>query len=342
MMKAVVYRKGKGLVFENIAVPEPGSDQVLVKISNTGFCGSDHSIVVLDYVPDGHIMGHEVSGLVVEKGENVDPALMGKRVSVRPNACGSCRYCLAGRPTLCQTDRRSIGTGDMQGGFAEYLLAYPNMLIEIPEEVDSQNAALAEVYATSLHAIKRAGITKGSALVMGGGPIGLTLANLLKNYEFEKIVISEPVKNKRDIAMELGATQGIDPINENLAEIAKDLTDDMGFDVIFECSGIMPNIQAGVDLACADGVVVIVSVSLAEAVIRPGSFVVNREIDLIGSFSSSQDELREVFDLLAGGMIDGRPIISDLISLDQLPELYHEKIHTGKAVKVMLQIGPEF
>jgi threonine dehydrogenase-like Zn-dependent dehydrogenase len=244
MMKAIVYRKGKGLVFEQTPVPEPGPGQVLIQLVNTGFCGSDHTIVVHDYVPDGHILGHEVSGIVVKVGADVDGIPLGARVCVRPNYCGQCRECLTGRQVLCRTKRRSIGTGDLPGGFAQYLIAFPDMLIQIPESVDSRNAALAEVYATSLHAIKRAGVYKGSALVMGGGPIGLALVDLLGNYEFETICLSEPVAAKRDLSFKMGATHGIDPLSESLPDLTMGLTDNRGFDVIFECSGVVSNIHS--------------------------------------------------------------------------------------------------
>ncbi|RPH49617.1 MAG: hypothetical protein EHM85_13185, partial [Desulfobacteraceae bacterium] len=129
MMKAVVYRN-EGLVFEETPKPVPKADHVLVQLANAGFCGSDHSMIVYKYVADGSILGHEVSGTVVEVGSNVDQSWIDSHVNVRPTYCGKCKYCLAGRMTLCNVNRISLGKGEFNGGFAEYLLAYPSMLIQ--------------------------------------------------------------------------------------------------------------------------------------------------------------------------------------------------------------------
>lgn len=341
-MKATVYRKGKGLVVEEVQTPKPGPDQVLIRISNAGFCGSDHSIIKYDYVPDGHILGHEVSGTVVEVGKSVTGAAQGDRVTVRPTFCGKCRECLSGRTPLCKVYRRSIGTGDMQGGFAEYMVAYPDMLIPIPAGADSINAAMAEVFATSLHAIRASKVSGGAALVMGCGPIGLALVHIAKNLGFNTVVASEPVEEKRGIALLLGASAAIDPLHEDLIGRSKEYTQGGGFDVIFECSGMAANIQQGINCAAPGGVVSIVSVIPTDAVIKPMTINLNREVKLMGSWSSSQEENSQCLKWMAQGRLDGRPFISDFITLDDLPETYNERIDTGKAIKVMLRIGPEF
>ena len=127
-MKAVVCQKDR-LVLVEAPRPEPQADQVLVRVANTGFCGSDHSLIKGGQCPAGLILGHEVSGVVEAWGNQVEGLTAGARVIVRPTFCGQCRECLMGKPYLCQNNRRLIGLGDLPGAFAEYLIVYPRMLI---------------------------------------------------------------------------------------------------------------------------------------------------------------------------------------------------------------------
>ena len=341
MMKAVIYRN-EGLVFDEVTRPVPKADQVLIRLADSGFCGSDHSMIVYKYVADGSILGHEVSGIVVETGSNIDRSLIGSHVNVRPTYCGKCKYCLAGRTTLCNVNRVSLGKGEFSGGFAEYLLAYPQMLIPIPKGADSINAAMAEVFSTSLHAVHCTGVTGGSALVIGGGPIGLSMVKILKIQGFGPIALSEPVKNKQEIGSIFGADKGLDPFKDDLKSCAKEITGGEGFDAVFECSGIGGNIQLGIDCAAASGAVSIVSVMMGNVSINPMSMNLRREVRLTGSYSSTHVEIGQCLHWMAEGKLDGRPMISDMITLEELPRVYQERIHTGKATKVMIKIGEEF
>jgi threonine dehydrogenase-like Zn-dependent dehydrogenase len=149
-MKAVLYRRSAGLVFEEVPKPEFGANEVLIRVANTGFCGSDHSLVESGLVPDGYILGHETSGVIEAFGKEVKNLNVGSRVMIRPTFCGKCRHCLAQNPHLCIQNRRTIGVGDLPGGFAEYVKIFPQMVIPIPDGVDSQSAALTETFASAL------------------------------------------------------------------------------------------------------------------------------------------------------------------------------------------------
>ena len=169
-MKAVVFRKARGLVYEEVPDYQVAADEVLVKVANTGFCGSDHSLVAGGLVPDGYILGHEISAVVVEKGADADGPPVGTKVCIRPTYCGQCANCLRGKQHLCRVHRRTTGIGDLPGGFAEYVKVFPQMLIPIPEGVDSRNAALAETFASALHAINCTGDEDRFRLGHGRGP----------------------------------------------------------------------------------------------------------------------------------------------------------------------------
>ncbi|MEN8247052.1 MAG: alcohol dehydrogenase catalytic domain-containing protein [Thermodesulfobacteriota bacterium] len=340
-MKAAVYRQNKGLVIEDAPMPEIGPGEVLVKIANTGFCGSDHSLLESGSLPDGIILGHEVSGTVVDMGQDVDSHIMDMRVAIRPTFCGECRDCRMGKPYFCQIHRRSIGIGDLPGGFAEYVKVLPGMLIPVPKGVDSHNAALAEAFAAAYHGIACSGEDRGSALVLGGGPIGLALMRLLKLKGYSQVALSEPVQAKRELAIDFGADMAIDPLDCDLNTFVFENTSGVGFDTVFECSGVLDNVQAALDACARGGVVCIVSVMMKPATLLPATLNF-KEVRLTASYSNTHAENKACLDWMAMGALDGRPLISDLIDLDELPMVYKEKIHTGKALKVMLKIGEEF
>jgi len=327
---------------EEVPTPEPGIDGVLVKVSNTGFCGSDHSLIESGLLPDGMILGHEVSGIVAGWGTEVRAFQEGSKVIIRPTFCGKCRECLMGKPHLCKEERRTIGIGDLPGAFTEYVKVYPQMIIPIPEGVDSRNAALAETFASALHGIHCAGTKGGSVLVMGGGPIGLAVVKLLKLLEFGSIALSEPVKEKTDLGKLFGADYLIDPLHENLKQKGLEWTRGIGFETIFECAGVAENVPLAFELVAKCGSICIISILFKPFTINQPVGMNFKEFRFTGSYSNTHGENIQCLNWMAEGKIDARPLITDLISLDQLPQIYKERIHPGKVIKVMLQIGEEF
>ena len=341
-MKAAVYRPSTGLIIEEVPAPETGAEFVLIKVSNTGFCGSDHSLIESGFLPDGTILGHEVSGVVAGWGSAVRGMAEGSQVVVRPTFCGKCRDCRMGRPQLCTGGRRTIGIGDLPGAFAEYVKVYPQMVIPIPEGVDSRNAALAEPFATALHGIRASGSRGGSALVMGGGPIGLTAVGLLKLLGFAPVALSEPVEEKRALGRRFGADHALDPCAQDLRQASREWTGGVGFETILECSGVAENVPLAFELVATGGSVCMISILFKGITLSQPMAMNFKEFRFTASYSNTHEENRECLEWMAAGAIDARPLISDLMGLDQLPRIYRERIHPGKAVKAMLQIGDEF
>jgi len=340
-MKAVVCSSIGQLAVHELPVPRLDSNEVLIQVVNTGFCGSDHSMIESGTLKDGTILGHEVSGTVAGVAKDVPGVTEGSRVIIRPTYCGECRECRMGKPYLCQRDRRTIGLGDLQGGFAEYLKVDPRMLIPIPEGVDSQNAALAEAFAAALHGIHCSRSNGGSALVIGGGFIGLALVKLLKFMGFGPIALSEPIEEKRGLAATFGADIVINPVNENPVLRALDETAGVGFETVFECSGRGESVQTAVNVAAKGGTVCVVSIIMQNIEFVP--LVLNfKEVWLTGSYSNTHEENRQCLRWMSEGKLDGRSMITDYIALGDLPRVYRERIHTGKAIKAMLSIGEEF
>ncbi len=341
-MKAVVYRRSTGLVFEEVPKPEVGENEVLIRVADTGFCGSDHSLVESGLVPDGYILGHETSGVIEGFGSEVKKLKVGSRVMVRPTFCGKCRLCLAQTPHLCTDNRRTIGVGDLPGGFAEYVKILPQMAIPIPDGVDSQSAALVETFASALHGIKRSGVKAGSALILGGGPIGLAAVQLAKVLGFSPIALAEPVESKRSLGEKFGAHFVIDPLSDDLSKRVAEWTQGVGFDLVLECSGVPGNIQTALDAAAKGGTVCVVSVFFKPVTIARPLILFLKELKLTVSASNTHEENYQCLEWLRQKKLDAKSMISDFTSLEGLPQLYRDRIHPGKATKVMLQIGKEF
>lgn len=340
-MKAVVFHKDRGLVYEDVPDYTISPDEVLVKVANTGFCGSDHSLVAGGHLAEGYILGHEISAVIVEKGANAGGPPVGTRVCIRPTYCGQCANCRSGRPHLCRVHRRTTGIGDLPGGFAEYVKVFPQMLIPIPAGVDSRNAALAETFAAALHGINCTSDRKGSALVMGGGPIGLCTVRLLKILGYGPVVLYEPVAVKRTIALGYGADYVCDPLEKDADKKVMEKVP-AGFQKIFECSGVKANISRAVLLAADAGEICIVSMIFSPLCLDAPFLINLKEIRITASNSNTHEENIQCLQWMAEGKIDARPLISDDEPLARLPDLYRERIDTGLAIKVLLKIGEEF
>ncbi len=336
-MKVVAYYRSKGLVVEERPIPRLDPDQVLVKVVNVGFCGSDHSMVKSGSLRDGAVLGHEVSGFVEDTGKDVRGVDKGMRVIIRPTYCGKCRECLMGKPYLCQVGRRSIGIGDLDGAFAEYVKVYPGMLIPVPNEVDYVNAALAEVFATSLHGLRCSRASEGSALVIGGGAVGLALVEILKLYGLGPIYLSEPFEHKRKLALELGADAVFDPMEDGFYDKIMAVTDSRGFNTVFECSGSRGAIQNAMNMVSVAGTVCVISMIMRDETIMPISLNF-KEPWLTGAYSNTHEENKECLGHMKEGKLDGRPLVTDRIGLDDLPRVFRERIDTGQAIKVMIKV----
>jgi len=185
------------------------------------------------------------------------------------------------------------------------------------------------------------GRKKGSVLIIGAGAIGLALVKILKIKGFAPIVVSEPVAAKRELAQKFGADTVIDPMNSNLLMSGFELTNGTGFEIVYECAGIPNLISVAMNAVGAGGVVCQLSVIYQNISINP-AIMTFKEISLLASYGNTHEENKRCLQWIAEGKLDSRPLVSDLVLLEELPEIYQSRIQSGKAIKVMLQIGEEF
>ncbi len=324
-MRAAVYRRRGLLDIDEIPVPEPGSDDVLVAVHHCGVCGTDlHAVLDGWGIPDS-VGGHEYTGRVVAVGADVSDWAPGDlAVGGPPAPCGTCVHCLEARTSLCE-DRAPLGESEFQGAFAEYVLARGRDLLHPPAGLDLRHAALAEPLAVALHALGRAEIDAGSRiLVSGSGPIGALAVAVLRARGVREIVVSEPAPRRQDLARRLGAT-ACDPSELVTPGSPNEIVEEP-FDVALECSGSAAAVEACLGQLAVTGTLVIIGAGLEFPSFDPNRILLN-ELVVTGSCASGQRDFKAALDLMDQGSLP----LEDLVESTDVP--LEEMLHAMKRLK---------
>lgn len=209
-MDAVVLKGPRDAVIERVPRPDAGPLEVVVKVEACGFCGTDLKIFEGEYLsPYPLIPGHEISGLIVSVGSNVEQSLLGTRVSVDPTlSCGTCEYCLRAEFNHCES-WGAIGD-TVNGGFAEYVAVPARNIYALDSSVSYITGALTEPLACAVWALQRMPIAPATeALIFGAGPMGIILSTLLLKHGVMDLVIVDKSPDRLKKAADFGITQGI-------------------------------------------------------------------------------------------------------------------------------------
>ena len=241
-MKAVMYL-GKGKVGVcDIEKPVCPPDEVMVKIEYCALCATDVHLVTngLFGVTDPLTLGHEMSGTVVEVGPEVPEGLfqVGDKVTANPvPSCGVCPQCRKGLPQHCEKAAFNPVNRPMNA-MAEYR-SYPvQQLFKVPQDIPFEHACLVEPITTASRGLSLAAPMMGSTVCLSGaGSIGLIMLDLLKYRGLARITVIDPVKEKRELALEMGAQCVIDATAQGVVAGARKITDGMGYDTVLEMSG---------------------------------------------------------------------------------------------------------
>jgi len=150
------------------------------------------------------------------------------------------------------------------------------------------------------------------------------------------------VKEKRALGEQFGADWVIDPLTEDIRRKCQEWTGGVGFETILECSGVAENIPLAMEMAATGGAICMIGISFRGMTLSQPMTMNFKELRFTGSYSNTHEENIACLNWMAEGKIDARPLISDLIPLEELPRVYRTRIHPGKALKVMLRIGEEF
>jgi 2-desacetyl-2-hydroxyethyl bacteriochlorophyllide A dehydrogenase len=334
MKAAVIYQPGDIKVIER-EIPEPKAGEVLIRIKACGVCGTDHSLFVGAFPASFPvIIGHEFAGDVVALGEGVSTLHVGDRVTVDPNrVCHKCDYCRMGKEHLC-ANRLSMGV-EIDGGDAEYCVMTESNVYRIPDHVTYEQAAFCEPLACAVHGMDLAHVNHGdTVLILGAGGMGNLLTQLAALRGAVNIIVSEPNKKRRELALENGATHVIDPGTEDVdAELRKIRR--IGADVIVEAAGNLSLQAQSIYYSRKGGTIVWFGCSPMDKTVPVNSYDINdRELTVLGSFNNQFATARAV-ELLSSQKIRVENLVSHHIPLAEYLDVF--KIFGGSdTLKLMV------
>ncbi|MGB3224314.1 MAG: L-threonine 3-dehydrogenase [Desulforhopalus sp.] len=260
-MKALVKaKKEQGLWLEEVPLPVPGKNEVLIKISRTSICGTDVHIFNWDSwaqqtIPVPMPIGHEFVGIVEVVGDNVQDFKPGDLVSGEGHlVCGHCRNCLAGRRHLCMS---TSGVGvNRQGAFAEYLSIPVTNVWFCDSSIPLDILSCFDPLGNAVHTALSFDILGEDVLITGAGPIGCMAAAIARHAGARQVVVSDINPYRLNLAETVGATRVVDVTKEKISDIQKELGMKEGFDVAMEMSGnpaaldsILENVCHGAKIA---------------------------------------------------------------------------------------------
>ncbi len=318
-MKAAVLNGPGDLQVVDKPTPQPGLNEVIVKVEFCGICGSDLHAYKTGMFPFGLTIGHEYAGIIQSVGPAVADWHPGQRVTGTASlACRDCRPCRAGQDNICAAMNIIGVTRD--GAMAEYLQVPTESLCAIGSEVPLEYGALVEPLSVAIHGVSLAGAGPDqTAVILGAGTVGLCVLAELKRRGLKKVAVLEINQARAEMAGKMGADVVLDPQRDNVDNALNRLTDGAGADLVFECAGLPDTIRDAGNLARQGGTVVVLGI--CETPVELFFLgLVTREIQLRTSYGSTADEFRRALTYLAEGEIDLKPMISRTILLDEICE----------------------
>lgn len=336
-MKAAVFYNEKNLKIESIDKPMPKKDEVLIKVMACGICGTDVHIYNGDEgaaaTPEKTVLGHEFSGIVEAVGENVRDIKVGDRVCVDPNKlCGECYYCKSGLAHFCEN---MIGIGTtVNGGFAEYCAVPQTQAYKIADTTTYEMAAMTEPVACCVHGIDMCNISCGDTVaVIGGGMIGMIMLQLAKISGAGRLIMIEPIEEKRIQAKRLGADLCINPLTEDVKQVLLE-NGVTRISTVIECVGRTSTMEQAIAIAGKNSTVMMFGLTAPNDTISIKPFdIFKKEIVLKASFINPYTQKRAL-ELIDNKKIDVSSMIYDVEALEKLPEILgsRELLAKGKYI----------
>ncbi|MEO1374797.1 MAG: zinc-dependent dehydrogenase [Cyanobacteria bacterium J06635_10] len=327
-MKAQVFRGVNNLSYEEIPVPRLESDEVLVQVQVVGLCQSDIKKIRYPLYAPPRIFGHETAGIITAVGDEVKKWQVGQRVAVMHHIpCMRCAYCMNDNFSMCETYKNIVTTAGFApsgGGFAEYVKVPGHIvknggLIPIPDDITFEEASFVEPTNCCLKAVKKAEIAPGkTVLITGAGPIGLMFIMLVK-YFGGKAISTDLIPSRIQKALDVGAEAAFDARDADLASKIQELTDGLGVDVTLLAVPSDKAFFQALDCTRKGGKILFFAEfpDELEIPINP-NILYRREIDLMGSYSSSYRLQSLAADIVFNRRIDVKALISNSYSLENL------------------------
>ena len=318
-MKAMVLGAPSAVNLEDVARPNTDAGESIVRVTHSGVCGTDLKIFT-GGIPARYplIMGHEMIGEVVEAAESDTPNA-GSRVIVDPvTFCGNCFHCEIGQTQLCPNGGL-IGR-DSDGGFAEYVAAPPGNIYAMPSDIGDREAPLIQVLTTVMHAQQLASVSPDdTVIILGLGVSGLLHVQLAKARGAKTIIGITRSAWKREVAETIGADQTLAP-DETTKDRVLEATNGLGADLVIESAGKLPVLAQAMDLVRLGGRVLGFGIHTNTEGALPFYDMYFKEIQFINARAATQKDFASCLDMVGSGAIDLKPLISDVVPLDQLDQ----------------------
>jgi len=327
-VKAAVLYKPGDVRIEDIDIPKPEKEEVLIRVKACGVCGTDNALYQGEY-PGNYpvVIGHEFSGDVVKVGDGVTRFKIGDRVTADPNrVCHACDYCQSGNEHLCE-NLNSMGV-HINGADAEYCIMPESNIYNISDTLSYEEAAFCEPLACAIHGVDLAGVKIGdTVLIIGAGGMGNLITQCVVNSGAANVIVSEPIALRREKAIENGATHVIDSLKQDIEKEIKSIKH-IGADVVFEVAGNPSAQQTCISLVRKGGTIVFFGCSPQDELIRVNPFIINEhELKIYGSFNNQFATARAV-EMLGSKKIKVDNLISHRIPLNHYLEVF--KIFGGR------------
>ncbi|NLE46171.1 MAG: alcohol dehydrogenase catalytic domain-containing protein [Chloroflexi bacterium] len=356
-MKAVVLKRPRELVMMDVPRPTLRDDyHVLVRVEACGICGSDlrywlgenpwalHTLGRHEENPPNMILGHEFSGTIEEVNASQFEHLLGKRVGVQAfRVCGHCALCRSGRENLC---RDTVHIGHAQGwgvmdyypgAYAEYCIAFGDLLHPMADHISFEEEAMRDILGVAVHAAGRATLREGdNVLCVGGGPVGLCIAQVSRARGAGRVFISDPSPLAHRVLERFGGFTCINPTTENLNSALQG----QRCAAVFDSVGTAETMADALPLLAEGGVYV--NLAVHDAPITLNATALGSERSMTTSSNALYRDEREAHSLIESGEVVVQPMITHRFKLDEYQQAFDLLMQVPKqAYKVVFQMTAE-
>jgi len=338
-MKVGMYYNNRDVRVEEMPVPEIGSRELLVQVKASGICGSD----IMEWYRIKRaplVLGHEITGDIVQVGGDVENYKKGDRVSVSHHVpCNKCDYCLSGHHTTCDTLRT---TNFYPGGFAEYLRV-PEINVDrgvflLPESMSYEEGAFIEPLACVVRGQRQAKIQPGnSLLVLGSGISGLLNIQLARTLGAGRVIATDINDYRMECALKFGAEHVIHA-NEDVPKKVRELNDDKLVNKVIICTGALSAVPQALESIDRGGTVLFFAPPKPEET-YPVSFnaLWRNEITLMTTYGASPVDITQALELIRAGNVPVKEMITHKLSLNEIALGFKLASEAKECIKVLIE-----
>lgn len=322
-MTQQVMTAPKQITFQEVEIPKPQANQVLVKIKRIGICGSDIHVYhgTHPFTSYPVTQGHEVSAKVVELGEGVTGLAVNQKVTIEPQVyCGECYPCRHGKYNLCE--KLKVMGFQTTGTASEYFIVDASKVTPLPEELTYDEGAMIEPLAVTVHSAKRFGEMEGAKVaILGCGPIGILLAQSCKALGAEQVLITDISDYRLELAKKCGADFVVNTKEKDFGEALLENFGPDKADVIYECAG--SDITMNQAIRCARKGSIIILVAVFGKMANVDLAVLNdHELDLNTTMMYRHEDYVEAIRLVKEGKIQLKPLMSKRFAFKEYQAAY--------------------